>query len=139
MNVLVDTCIWSDVFRRSPRTKQIHRPELLELINEGRAAIIGPIRQELLCGIKSQEQYLALRDALREFEDIPLTAADYETAAQYYNLLRSKGIQGSNTDYLICAVAVRGGLDIYTEDNDFLRYARHLPLRTYVPRLAGKA
>jgi hypothetical protein len=39
------------------------------------------------------------------FPDVPLLMEDYVTAANFFNLCRSKGIQGSSTDFLICAVA----------------------------------
>lgn len=54
MRVLVDTCVWSDALRKvnfkadDPIVK-----ELKELIREGRVQMIGPIRQEILSGIRS--------------------------------------------------------------------------------------
>jgi predicted nucleic acid-binding protein len=56
---------------------------------------------------------------------------DYEEAASYYNRCRSKGIQGSSTDYLICAIATRHDLAIFTDDRDFGRYSKLLPIRLY--------
>ena len=53
---------------------------------------------------------------------------DYVTAARFYNLCRSKGIQGSNTDFLICAVAVRNNFAVFTTDNDFALFATRLPI-----------
>jgi predicted nucleic acid-binding protein len=46
---------------------------------------------------------------------------------QFLNV-RSKGIQGSNTDFLICAAAVRRDMAIFTIDKDFLRFAKCLPI-----------
>ena len=48
-----------------------------------------------------------LRDHLRAFPDEAITSADYERAADCFTLCRTKGIQGSNTDFLLCAVAER--------------------------------
>ncbi|MDQ7017253.1 MAG: hypothetical protein Q9N68_12845 [Gammaproteobacteria bacterium] len=48
--------------------------------------------------------------------------------AEYSNLCRSKGVQGSHTDFLICAVAMRKKFKIYTVDEDFRHYAKHMPL-----------
>ena len=45
-----------------------------------------------------------------------------------------QGIQGSNTDFLICAVAVRHARAIFTTDKDFAGYARALPIRLHTPR-----
>ena len=41
---------------------------------------------------------------------------------------RAKGIQGSNADFLLCAVAERHRLPILTTDEDFLEFARVLPV-----------
>lgn len=54
--------------------------------------------------------------------------ADYEEGALFHNRCRSKGIQGSNTDFLICAVASRLSMSILTTDRDFDAYANFLPI-----------
>ncbi|HEX7154151.1 MAG TPA: PIN domain-containing protein [Thermoanaerobaculia bacterium] len=129
MNVLVDTAVWSLALRRkSGRGNETATLELASLIHERRVAIIGPIRQELLSGIKERAQFDRLRDNLRAFSDTEITSADYEEAAAFYNRCREKGIQGSNTDFLICAVAVRREFSIYTTDEDFTHFARVLPI-----------
>jgi predicted nucleic acid-binding protein len=48
-----------------------------------------------------------------------------------FNLCRAKGIQGSNTDFLICAVAVRHDFTIFTTDGDFRLFAKCLPIVLY--------
>jgi predicted nucleic acid-binding protein len=101
------------------------------LISHGAVAIMGPIRQELLSGIKQVKQFEQVRDALRSFLDIPLVTEDFEAAAQYFNLCRSKGVQGSMTDFLICAVAIRQDIEIFTTDLDFKHYHKHLPIALY--------
>jgi len=126
MNVLVDTCVWSTALRcRKGSPRSVIVDELEELIREGRVETIGAIRQEVLSGIRSHEQFLRLRDSLRAFPDIDTTSEDYERAADLFNLCRSKGIQGSNTDFLICAVAEQRGLSIFTTDDDFSGYAKY--------------
>ncbi len=131
MKVLVDTCIWSLALRRKNNANSPYVQELQELINEGRVQIIGAIRQEVLSGIKIAAQFQALKSCLAAFPDLRLCEADFELAAEYFNLLRSKGIQGSDTDFLICAAAVRLGIEIYTTDKDFLNYQAYVPLKLY--------
>lgn len=126
MNVLVDTSVWSLAFRRARRIDDSAPRELIELIDEGRAVLIGAVRQELLSGIKSKAQFDQLRDHLQAFPDLVLESADYEDAAAASNRCRERGIQGSNTDFLICAVAARRGLAIFTTDDDFKHFSRVL-------------
>jgi len=108
--------------------------ELGELIGEGRVVLIGAVRQELLSGIKVKTQFELLREHLRAFPDLELDEGDYEEAASAFNQCRGNGIQGSNTDFLICAAASRRNLAIYTTDRDFQQYAKVLDLELYSPR-----
>jgi predicted nucleic acid-binding protein len=134
MNVLVDTSVWSLALRRhAPRETSVER-ELAELIGEGRVLMLGAIRQELLSGIRTNEQFKKLRDSLRAFPDEPLGQEDYEDAASCFNRCRAKGIQGSNTDFLLCAVALRRNVAILTTDGDFKGFAKHLRFPLHQPR-----
>jgi predicted nucleic acid-binding protein len=134
VNVLVDTSVWSLAFRRAKRVDDTAPRELAELIGEGRVVLLGPVRQELLSGIKTRVQFELLRDHLRSFPDLELDSADYEEAATAFNRCRERGIQGSNTDFLLCATAMRRKLAIYTTDGDFQKYAKVLRLALHEPR-----
>jgi len=96
--------------------------------------MIGAIRQELLSGIRASHQFKRLRESLRAFSDEPLGHEDYEEAASCFNRCRAKGIQGSNTDFLICAVALRRKVPILTTDDDFQGFAKHLRIELHQPR-----
>ncbi len=138
MTVLVDTSVWSRALRSRSRSlraeEELVRDELAELIREGRAQMIGPVRQEALSGIRSRSQYERLRQDLRAFEDPRLGVEDYEQAALASNHCRAAGVSGSAVDFLICAVALRRNWPVFTMDKDFARYARHLPLRLHPAR-----
>ena len=128
MKVLVDTCIWSQVLRHKLPDAEL-TGKLQELIRNGRVAIIGPIRQELLSGIPQAKQFEQLKEFLSAFEDIILITEHFEKAAEYCNICRRKGIQGSTIDFLICAVAFIENLAIFTVDKDFANYKKYLPLK----------
>jgi predicted nucleic acid-binding protein len=131
LNVLVDTSVWSAVLRRKSHNADAYR-HLMELVRQKRARMIGPVRQELLSGLREMPHYERLRDYLRAFPDEALTTEDYEQAALFFNACRAAGIQGSNTDFLICAVANRLQLLIYTFDQDFRQYSLHIPVRLFL-------
>jgi hypothetical protein len=132
MAVLVDSCVWSLVFRRTA-ANEVHRAAIARLLRSSQARMIGPIRQECLSGVRDPASYAAVRDKLRAIDDVPLLRDDYELAASYFNTCRAKGIQGAHTDFLICAVADRLHFEVYTTDNDFDLYAAHVPLRRFSP------
>ena len=138
MKVLVDTSVWSLALRRpanhplSPEQRATVSA-LGDLVRDGRAMMIGAIRQELLSGIKTQSQFELVRDSLGAFDDVLLSREIYESAAQAFNSCRANGVQGSNTDFLICAVSILHRLPIFTLDGDFKMYQRWLPVQLYVP------
>ena len=129
MKVLVDTSVWSLALRRNEESEI--GGTLANLIVESLVVLIGPVRQELLSGIADKTVFDNLKSKLQNFEDLNITTRDYETAAEYFNTCRKKGVQGSHTDFLICAVAANNDLLIYTTDKDFQNYAKHLPILLY--------
>lgn len=135
MNVLIDTNIWSLVLRRrTPLGDDVAQKFVEEmgiLIAEGRARIIGPIRQELLAGIREKVQFEKAKLRLRALEDEVLRTADFELAAGIDNECRAKGIAGASTDFLICAVALRRTWMVFTADRDFNRYAKVVPFKLH--------
>jgi len=134
MKIIVDTCIWSLALRRNTVEDNPYIEELKDLIEEIRVQFLGPIRQELLSGIKSKKQFDTLKIHLEAFSDIELEAKDYELAAEYFNTARKKGIQGSNTDFLICAISSRRKMPILTTDKDFTNFQAAFPVSLHVPR-----
>lgn len=131
MKVLVDTSIWSAALSRSKGPETASVQELRALILEHRVETIGPIRQEILSGIRDERQFARLEKSLEPFPDFPINSEDYVAAARFFNLCRGRGVQGSNTDFLICAIAVRHKLEIFSTDNDFLLFAKHIPIKLH--------
>lgn len=131
MAVLIDTSVWSLALRRQNLTEAEQEivEALKELIRDARVAIIGPIRQELLSGIKEPEKYEELKLKLSVFKDLQILEEDYIEAARCYNTCRENGIQGTHIDFLICSIAIRMVLPIFTLDEDFKNYAKHLPIK----------
>src|SRR5690349_512520 len=126
MSVLVDTCVWSLALRRRPETLSAAEKRALarlqELALSGTARLIGPIRQEILTGIKEYAQFEKLRDRLRGFEDEALLEEDFEVAAEMSNSCLRRGVAAPDVDLLICSVAFRRDWSIWSNDKDFVSY-----------------
>ncbi len=141
MSVLIDTPIWSLALRR--KAAQLHPAEhqLVEewktLVWDGRARLAGIIRQEVLSGIRETRDFERLRARLAAFDDVPAGAADHERAASYFNACRARGVTPTAFDVLICALAVRHALAVFTTDAVFVRYAKILPVKLH-PLGAGR-
>jgi predicted nucleic acid-binding protein len=137
VTVLIDTTIWSLALRRRAHQLSSAETGLVEewkdLVTSGQAVLTGPVHQEVLSGLRSAEVFEALREKLSFFRYLENLPGDYVQAARFFNLCRSRGVAGSHIDMLICAMAYRYGVPIFTTDPDFSGYAKHLPIRLHEP------
>ena len=144
VEVLVDTSVWSLLLRRKPGDRagfaqaQLRSLDALrDLVVEGLAWMPGPVRQELLSGIKLRSQFATLLQAVQAFETPALESADFEYAAECSNACRAVGVQGSPVDFLLTALALRYRLPVLTLDQDFFHFRRVLPLEMHAASSAG--
>ncbi|MFZ1939623.1 MAG: PIN domain-containing protein [Terracidiphilus sp.] len=126
MKVIVDTCVWSLSLRRTTQARLNPQElktlaELREAIRNRRAAVLGPIRQEVLSGIRDKARFSKTERLLDPFLDEEIATEDYVEAARFFNLCRDHGIECGPVDILICAVAVRNGYEILTNDQGLAR------------------
>jgi predicted nucleic acid-binding protein len=131
VKVLVDTPIWSYALRTRQTEYSYEIDQLESLIRDQRALIIGPIRQEILSGYSDFKKFEELKEKLSYFENSLIQDSDYESAAEMCNQCRIKGIQGSHIDFLICAVANRLDVPIFTTDKDFPLYRKVLSIKLF--------
>ena len=131
--IIIDTTIWSKAYRRKKivNEDQIIVKELYSILDSEAEILIGSIRQELLSGISNKNAFDDLVIKLNGFNNYEAQLVDHNLAAEYFNICLNKGIQGSQTDYLICAIAYRYNVEIFTEDNDFNNYKKYLPIKLH--------
>jgi predicted nucleic acid-binding protein len=143
VSVLVDTTIWSFAFRRRFAARNAREQALVDaleaVVHAGEALLLGLVRQEILSGIRDELSFLRIREELRDYPDVPVLLADYETAAAYYSRCRRAGVTPSVPDMLICAVANRLGASVFSADLDFSRYAHLLPVTLLTPSAPADA
>jgi predicted nucleic acid-binding protein len=125
LKLLVDTCVWSLSLRRRDKTRisayeQQILAQLIEAIQDRRAAIIGPVRQEILSCIRDRAQFAKTEELLEPFCDEGLTTADYVQAAHLFNVCQDHGVQCGPVDILLCAVAARMKYSILTYDQGLM-------------------
>lgn len=131
MKVIVDTSVWSYALRHKGKMDKHPSLEILKDLIDGDddIRILGVILQEILSGVKKQEDFERLRDY---FLDIPLVEPgrmDYEDAARMRNELLGKGIQTTTIDALIAACSIRNGFCLLTADKDFFHMAKYVDLK----------
>ena len=133
MSVVIDTSVWSQFFRRKdpedPRAVQM----VADLILRREAVLVGIVKQELLSGIKEPERFKKLLFALSDFDPLLASDEDHVLAGRYFSKCRSEGVQGSFSDFLICAQASNNRMSILSSDGDFIYYSKHIPI-VLIPR-----
>lgn len=126
MKVLVDSCVWSLALRRRQGVEGLNKEErrvvtaLADGIRDGLVVMVGPVRQEVLSGIRHVEQFERLREHLEAFRDEPIESEDYVHAARLDHLCRKQGLQCGPVDMLLCALVQRRRWGILTTDAGLL-------------------
>jgi len=134
VRVVVDTSVWIDYLRgRSARVREL----LDELIDDDRVALAIPVRIELLGGAGRQgaARLARILDAIPTYHPVPATWATMERWAID---AASRGSSFGVGDLLIGAIAERGGMEVWSLDEDFDRMAEMGYVRTFRPDRSSK-
>jgi predicted nucleic acid-binding protein len=114
--VLIDTCIWIPYFNR-PQSEEKRAVDAL--LDEDRAALIGPILAEVLQGFRRDDQADWVASALRGLQVPDLTWDDWRSAARLGRMLTAAGHQLPLTDLVVAATSLRIDCSIYSTDPHF--------------------
>ena len=134
MRTIVDTSVWTLALRRKTVYSSPATQALRSLIEHGLAVVLGPVRQEILSGIKHRDQFDRLSERLAAFEDFILETDDSIKAASLCNECLRRGIQASHTDFLIAAAAIRRDFAVLSADKNFAHIATTIPVKlTHLP------
>jgi predicted nucleic acid-binding protein len=125
--VLVDTSVWIEVFRKSPRL------ELESLVNFDDVVTCLPVVQEVLQGFDAQPAFLRARESMLALPIVE-SPIGHEVVLEAVDLYRSGRRAGvsirSGIDCVIAACAIRHQLEVLHCDRDFDALARVSPLRS---------
>lgn len=124
--VLIDTCIWAGFFNRPNSAEHLVAERLVE---DDRAAIIGPVLGEVLYGFRRDEQADWVASSLAGIHELVLDWDDWREAARLGRELKSRGHSLPLTDLAIAAVAIRRRCEVYSTDPHFDRFTELLRYR----------
>ena len=110
--ILVDTNIIIDFWRNPSEA-------LKKIFLEETVAICGIIKAELKHGAKSEKDLLTISEALSDFECILLEESIWDEVGKLLYRLRKNGITVPFQDVVLCAVALKHNLLLWTNDNHF--------------------
>ena len=131
MGVIVDTSVWSLALQRRNPVDNPETEALIELIGKGTAIMIGPVRQEILSGVRYTVQFDRLKSALSAFPDEPVKSNDFVEAARICNKCLDAGIVIGNTTCLIGAIAIAREMEILTIDQEFQKLTSVMKVPLY--------
>jgi predicted nucleic acid-binding protein len=117
-DVLADTSVWIEYFRRGKGKASDLLDELLE---QDRVVLCGVVEMELLRGVRSTERK-ELESLLRSLHFVETLREDFIAAGNMLNRLRAKGVTVPATDALISAVCCRKDLLMLSLDEHFARF-----------------
>lgn len=127
MQILVDTSVWIDFFRRISSRETALFKEALQ--RREQIFIVGIIAQEILQGVRNDAQQRSILHYLLLFSKIDAEFVDYLAAANIYRSLRRRGLTiRSPVDCLIAALAIKQKVSLLHKDTDFAVIAQHFPL-----------
>jgi predicted nucleic acid-binding protein len=130
VNLVVDTSVWSLFLRRKDHDYNHPLVKTLNACLERHDGIflIGPILQEILDGIRYEEQFRKLLDYFSVFPLIEISRNDYVEASRLRNYCRCRGVQAGPADFLIASVCIHRNYPLLTGDGDFNMIAKHCRL-----------
>jgi predicted nucleic acid-binding protein len=114
--VLIDTCIWVPFFSRKASP---HKAAVEQLLDEDRAAIVGPILAEILLGFKKEEEADWVASALKGARCLQLGWDDWRFAARLGRKLAAAGHRLPLSDLALATVAQRDQYLVYSIDPHF--------------------
>lgn len=114
--ILIDTSAWVEFLRATGTRADVDVQSALP----GDIATCGPVRMELLAGVRSDQELSNLRSLLSRAVHLPTASSDYEDAALLYRRARASGLTvRRQIDCLIAAIAIRHAVDLLHADRDF--------------------
>ena len=114
--VLIDTCIWVQFFNR-PQSAEKKAVDVL--LDDDRAALIGPIVAEILQGIPREAQAGHVASLLRGMRWLETIWNDWIEAARLGRRLAAVGHRLPLSDLVLTAVSLRLDAEIYSTDPHF--------------------
>lgn len=125
--VVIDSSAWIFALRRAPL--EAVRDRVDAVLAEGRAALVPPIRMELVGGARTPVERDRLRQRLLALIQIPFVDDDWDQAEAWGFGLRRKGVTVASFDLLIAAPVFRTGALLLHADDHFDLLARHTGLK----------
>lgn len=113
--ILIDTSAWIDFFRdRAPVAERVD-----QALEDGEAAICGPVETELRRGLRSRAERAQVLLHLRGCHALVQPTALWEEAGDLGAVLGRRGLTVKTLDLLIASYCLAHQVSLLTADQDF--------------------
>jgi predicted nucleic acid-binding protein len=129
--VLVDTTVWIDFFRRT--AAPAWRPTLVDLLERDAVVLIDPIIAELLYGVRTDQERAVVLDLAGGTRAARVDRDTWIASGDLGRLWRSRGRTLSLVDCVIATVAMRERCALWTLEEDFAPLVSDGSLLRFVP------
>jgi len=113
--VLLDSCIWIDFFRKGNAS---HLDVVEQLLDERRVTMCGIVEMEILAGARPAQQKL-IKDLFAVLSYYETSRGIFQAAGKNLFQLRSRGVTVPSSDAVIAALCLQYDLELMTTDRHF--------------------
>lgn len=114
-DVLIDTSVWIEFFRKSSGTGDA----VVGLLSKGLVWIAGIVLFELVQGAKSETEKAGIVSRLSSLNYVEMSVPLWRQAGELAMALKKNGINLPISDILLAAAALEHNLQIFTLDKHF--------------------
>ena len=114
-NVLIDSSVWINYFRRG---ESVLAAAVDELLDAGRVVLCGMVELEIIQGLRQHERQL-VESLFQALPYVETTRQDFIAAGNRLAELRQTGITIPAADGLIATLYIRHQLMLFSLDNHF--------------------
>jgi len=114
---LIDTSAWIEAMRKDGDS--VVRSQVQGLLESGEAVLCDLVRLELWNGARGQAERRFLLDLEKDLERAPLDDEVWQTAIEFAQVCRDKGVTVPATDLLLLACSTLHGLELLHRDVHF--------------------
>ncbi len=129
-NILVDTSVWIEFFRRKESPISLRLREYVKL---NQACYTGPIAVELFQGARTSKEIEVIDQLFQTIHYVDITRRHYHHAGQISHKAARNGKIFSTVDLILAVVAHDEHLKLFSQDAHFKDISQFCPLSLEVP------
>ena len=126
---MIDTSIWIDYFaERNPELND----KIDDLLDENKIYINGIIISEILHGVKTENNYLDLKNYLDGLNYVETDKALFDKVGYYGFVMKKNGLTIPLSDLIIATQCVENSLTLFEKDKHYVMFGKLFDLKRFL-------